>query len=101
MPFCHQSTFVKRELVRDNPFSENFEIASDFKFFYDAYLEKKEFQYIPEVISIYMAGGVSDIKRVQAIRERWRVINKSPKRRIYYFFLLLAEFIKKPLKVLL
>ena len=41
MPFCHQSTFVKSKILKERKFSVNYRLSSDFDFFIDCFLKKK------------------------------------------------------------
>lgn len=59
MPFCHQSALTKRELLQNNPYSLQYRICSDHRFYLQMYLEKKKFVYFPEAVSIYDVNGLS------------------------------------------
>ena len=59
MPFCHQSSFVKRKHLEDFSFDKH-SLCSDFKFFVNLFLQGARFQYIPEIGSTYKSGGVSE-----------------------------------------
>ena len=59
MPFCHQSALTKRELLQNNPYSLQYRICSDYRFYLQMYLEKKKFVYFPEAVSIYDVNGLS------------------------------------------
>lgn len=60
MPFGHQTTFVKTELLKKYGFDCSFKIAADYNFFYILYAKKCLFEYLPIPISIVDATeGVS------------------------------------------
>ena len=54
MVFCHQSAFTQTAFHKQHPFLTTFRSASDYKFFYDAYLVyNATFQYIPIVVAVF------------------------------------------------
>lgn len=60
MPFCHQSSFVRRDAI--GQFDTNYRIAADYHFFYMSYLEKGTgtFRYIDMPVAVFDArDGVS------------------------------------------
>lgn len=59
LPFCHQSTFTKRQLFDNNAYSLKYRICSAFHFYLRLYQEEKKFVYLPLAISIYDVNGVS------------------------------------------
>lgn len=60
MPFGHQSTFVKTELMKERKFDISFKSSSDFHFLYNCYKDYKSFSYIPLIISKYdLTQGMS------------------------------------------
>lgn len=59
MTFCHQSTYTRKVLLEDEPYSIQYRICSDYKFYLQMYREHKRFAYIPEALSIYDTNGIS------------------------------------------
>ena len=57
LPFSHQSTFTKKSLFEEKPYSEKYRLNSDHQFYYERYMEGKKFCYIPEPLSIFLGGG--------------------------------------------
>ena len=55
----HQSTFIKADLLRQNPYSEDYKIISDWKFFIEAFRSGKSFKHIPTIVSVYDCRGFS------------------------------------------
>lgn len=57
----HQSTFIKRELLLDNPYDERFKIGGDWRFFIQVLIYKNaSYQKIDDVISLFDNTGVSN-----------------------------------------
>lgn len=53
MPFCHQSTFVKTNLMKLYPFQLRYRYVADYDFFLRLYRENRIFKFINIPISIY------------------------------------------------
>lgn len=53
MPFCHQSCFVKAELVRKYRFDTSYRIVADHDFFFRLHEDGVRSQYIEEVVAKY------------------------------------------------
>lgn len=101
MIFSHQSCLVRKEILLKNPFNINSSIAADFELFYSLFKKGYNFQYIPITIASVSAGGVSDKKRFQSILARYKVIDKTLYRRLYYLNLLANEGVKFMVKKLI
>ena len=58
----HQSTFSKKHLFDDfGYFDETYKIVADSKFFIKSIVwEKVSYEFIPDIISVYEGGGISD-----------------------------------------
>lgn len=56
----HQATFIKRELIKNARYNENYRIISDWVFTVNSIIKEKEsYEKINEVISIYNFEGIS------------------------------------------
>ena len=55
----HQSTFIRAELFKENPYSETFKIISDWKFFIEAFRCGKTYKHMPFIVSVYDCSGFS------------------------------------------
>lgn len=55
----HQSTFIRRELLIQHPYSEEYKIISDWKFFIEAYRNGCTYKHIPFIVSVYDCSGFS------------------------------------------
>lgn len=55
MPFCHQSSFIRSEIAKENKFNLKYKIAADYNCMYTIYYKYGEnaFKYKDECISIY------------------------------------------------
>jgi len=75
MAFCHQSAFIKRELLLQHPYDCSYKICADHHFFLSMYLNlhKEIFAYRPIPISIYEIAGYSDKNQRLAHREQRRM----------------------------
>lgn len=82
MPFCHQSTFVKSSLLKENKFDIRCKIAADYNFFYKAYQKNPSiFYYYSEVIAVYDAiAGISSINVSKLCEEVKNISGKEDKR---------------------
>ena len=96
--FCHQSAFVNLSYHKNNKFNLCRKIAADYEFFYTAWIVDINFIYLPLIISKVSSGGISDIKRIDSIIERWNIIDKKLKINLFYLFLILKEIVKNILK---
>lgn len=96
--FCHQATFVKTDYHRANKFNLQTKIVADFEFFYHAWQTRAKFRYADVVVAKFEAGGISDVKRIDAILGFWTVVEKSPSINLYYAFRVILETFKSFLK---
>ena len=55
----HQSTFIRRELLKQHPYDENYKIISDWKFFIEAYRNGCTYKHMPFIVSVYDCSGFS------------------------------------------
>ena len=56
---CHNSTFIKRYLLVEEPYDENLRIVADWKSFLLQVIENRRFEHIDEFIIYYDANGIS------------------------------------------
>lgn len=59
LPFGHQSTFTRKKLLEEVPYSLQYRICSDYRFYLQMYLEGKKFSYLPVAVSIFDVNGIS------------------------------------------
>lgn len=67
---CHQSMFVKTELLKNNGFDESMKIFADWKKWREFILAGATFQYLNMPICLYDTGGLSDTPSMQNSFER-------------------------------
>lgn len=101
MVFSHQSCFVKREVLLKYKFNTDNKITADYELFYTLHKEGKTFEYIPLLLSSITSGGVSDVKRIESIVSRWKILDKNIKINTYYLYLIVVEMIKKSIKTVM
>lgn len=69
LPFCPQATFVKTDLQKEYLFDTSYKISADYDFFLRAYLAKKVFIQINEVIANFYFGGISNRNLIDTYKE--------------------------------
>ena len=104
MPFSHQSALTRRNLLIHNNFDLNYNISSDFNFFFTQYVRKKKFKKIDLFISIIKSGGLSDKKRITVFKENYKILKKNNlfyKNSVNFLITFLFLIIKKIFKTIL
>lgn len=92
--FCHQSSFVRLAFHKNKKFNLNRKIAADFEFFYMSMRAGSGMIYLPIIFSKVSSGGVSDVKRLESIGERYACLDKNIIEKIFYAYLYFKEFLK-------
>jgi glycosyltransferase involved in cell wall biosynthesis len=60
LPFSHQASFVKANILKETKFDDTYKISGDHNLFYNYYINNKIFKYYPFVVTRYEAEcGVS------------------------------------------
>ena len=103
MPFCHQSVFVRSNILKKKNFSLKFKISSDFNFFYHCFISGKKFKKINFIVSKVKSGGLSDTNRQQVFNENIMIINKKGNKILVCLLILkkINQFLKDFLKIIL
>lgn len=73
MAFCHQSAFIRRELLMEQPYDISYKVCADHHFFLSMYLQGRSFDYRPFPISVYEIAGFSDKNKTLSHREKHRM----------------------------
>lgn len=102
-PFCHQASFVRRDLIAGQPFDLAYRIGADYNFFFTAYKRGVQFHYLPKVICLFDGrSGTTNDYIIKAYREKADIALKHEftlARSAYYKVLLayvhLNAFVKK------
>lgn len=79
MIFRHQSAFTNRRLLEENPYSLNYKICSDYRFYLLMYLQGKRFSYLPIPVCLFATGGISS-NRLALQTEQLRMYEEMPVR---------------------
>ncbi len=79
MYFCHQSAFVKTDLLQRQPFDEKYKMSADFKFFKQAYNEGLSFHHLKFPVAFFDQTGVSNKSRVKGLKENVQIIKECDK----------------------
>lgn len=85
--FCHQSCFVRADLLKDMPFDLAYRYVADYDLLSKLYREGVSFVYYPQVISLFAVGaGASFTHAYASIREHYSLPQLEVKgsRRIAY-----------------
>lgn len=76
MPFCHQSSFVKRKLLLNFRFNLKYKISSDFNFFISSFYKNYSFLNLNLIISKVQSGGLSDLNRKKVYQENIKILRQ-------------------------
>lgn len=102
LPFCHQSVFMKKELLQEFPFNINYKQAADYDFFIKMFLHNKKLFYIDLVISNYLMGGISEKQNIIQFKEKIKIREENGLLQYSSFFIHKKLFelkLKKVLKI--
>ena len=104
MPFCHQSSLVKRNLLMKYRFDLKYKISSDFNFFINSYYKDYSFLNLNFTISKVTSGGLSDLNRKKVFQENMKIIKKYGYDKSYFIILyaiIWFDILKNLIKILL
>ncbi len=88
MPFCHQSSFVKTDLMREFQFDLTYRIVADHDLFFRLYEHGVIFQYIPIIVARYNGQyGLSATNPLMLRIEGLRIHRVTEK---WYYFIALS-----------
>ena len=73
MPFCHQSVFVRTDIMKKSYFDVAYKQAADYNFFLHCFLEGYKFVYVDNIISKYAMGGISETNTVLHLSEKIKI----------------------------
>jgi hypothetical protein len=99
MIFCHQSVFIKRNLLLQIPFDIKFKIVADYKQILSLYCDGYDFKNLEMPISKISIDGVS-YSNNKTIIETIKVIYAiSPKSLSIFYFIM--QFLKSFLRIII
>jgi len=103
MPFCHQSCFVRSDVLKKEKFSLEYKISADFDFFLKCYLKNMNFFNSNLIISQIQAGGLSDRFRQNVLKENISILKTNEKKKYIYliYYLKIFDLIKSCIKFFL
>jgi glycosyltransferase involved in cell wall biosynthesis len=88
MPFSHQSTFFRTEIMRNRPFVIRFKIVADYDFLLWACVNKRFFHQMQLDVAVIEPGGVSQINVIRRVWESYRAaITYYPESRVHRYYL--------------
>ncbi len=73
MPFCHQSVFVRTEVLQARKFDINFMICADRNFFTNCFFDNIQFHFMNIVISKIKAFGYSTRESIIHVKEQNKI----------------------------
>jgi glycosyltransferase involved in cell wall biosynthesis len=78
MPFCHQSCFIRSEIMKQYKFDTSYKIVSDYNLVYKLFHDGLLFEYIDTIVSVYEAEtGLSTNCHVEVFKEVKRIHEKN------------------------
>lgn len=88
----HQSIFIKRSLLVDNPYDETLKIVSDWKFFIETLIFKNcSYRLTSRIIAFYPEDGISATQTENVAKERTQVVQCLLPQRIISDYTFLDE----------
>jgi len=70
MPFIHQSSFIRRDIMLNFPFRTDYKLASDYDLFFNLYHNGYKFEYLKNIkIANFLSGGMHTFNMVQYTAE--------------------------------
>lgn len=77
MAFCHQSSYVRTNLMKSRLFDLHYKYVADYAFFYELYVAGRSFKYLPIVMTNYaLEGGSSNSNILKVMKEELLISQK-------------------------
>ena len=99
--FSHQASFTRSTILKKNRFNLNVKFSADFYLFYNLVLKHNKFKRVNITVASVLSGGVSDINRIEVLREWWNIAEKDRYNFFYFSFKVFMEFMKMTIKKLI
>ncbi len=96
--FSHQSLITRTKLMKEKKFDLSYDIVSDYNFYFLCYMQGNKFLKHDLPISVFLAGGISDVHFLKRTYERWKVVKKYKNEmnvHSYYLKLILSHYKRK------
>lgn len=93
MYFCHQSAFVRTDILREMPFDLRFKMSADLHFFKRCYAVGKSFFHLHEPLVFFDRNGISNTNRIAGLRDNVQVVKDLDKGKERFEFLLRLYFV--------
>ncbi len=74
--FCHQSVFVKRDIMLNYKYNTIYKYAADYDFFLKAYLRGMKIKHMDRTVSIYDENGIS-AEEAETVQREYRSIQAA------------------------
>lgn len=104
MPFCHQSSIIKAELIKKYKFDEKYKICADRNLFYNVFKLGGKFQYVEVTIANYETeNGISATSYLDLLKEKGMIEGKSSdiKWKFNYGVFVIIHYLKTIIKMIL
>lgn len=72
----HQSSFISKDVFIDHLYSEEYKLVSDWKHFFEAFLNGTSFIHTPAIIAVYDLTGISSNNMDICGRERTKILSE-------------------------
>lgn len=69
LPFCHQSVFVRTDVLRKYSFDMKYKLAADYDLFVRMYKAGVKFEYVQKFVSVYDMTGISEKNAIRTNKE--------------------------------
>lgn len=89
---CHQSSFIKTELLKKYHYDEKYKLVSDWKFFIQVFIfDNCSYKSLDIIVSIYDTDGISSINRSLIDKEHVCVLRDDFPKKIYDYYIYNTE----------
>lgn len=93
MHFCHQSAFVKSNLLKKYLFDETYKLSADLKFFKQCFYDNHQSIHLNFPVVIYDTEGISNTNRQAGLKENIEIIKEIDKGLNKFLFLIRLYFV--------
>lgn len=76
IPFIHQSSITRKDLLKKYRFDQKYRILADTEMFIRMYDQGESFQYLPGCIAHYATTGISSTDKLGSLREKKMILKE-------------------------